>query len=1540
MSINAQPFSPTFKLVGNLSDSQILVYDASENAFVNATNTGASGSTGLTSVLNTGTGEVLGQATGSALELKSLIAGTNLTITDNGTALVLDATSSTASITGTNLGTGSGVYKQNNNAGDQLEFKSIAVGNGLTLTDANDTLSIECTISTAGFLQATNNLSDIGDATTARTNLDVYSKAEADAKYFRVDQTMAPTVDNTFDLGSSTKRFNDIYAETLQGTAVLSDNLTITGSTGDVLTFNGSTWVASEPTGGGGGGNAGVPQTLTINGATLSISGGNTVTLPNAVDLDPYVRLDQHSVPTQDNMFDIGSSTRRYNDVYAETFQGTAVLSDNLTVAGNTGDVLTYNGSTWVASPPANAGQGGQGVPQTLSLNGTQIAISSGNSIDIGSIVNTNTSIDWANVTNKPTIPADVSDLTDTTSLLGGGSQSLSLSGTQLTLSGGNTVDFSGMFTDTDNQTLTFDTNNNRLTIANGNYVDLSSLAGGGGASNITDLGDVDTSSGGHIPTNGQALVWSQAMGHWMPGDVFDGDYNSLSNQPTIPSNQTLLFSGTNLSISGGNGVDLSSLSGAGAQSLSLAGTQLSISGSNTVDFSGMFTDTDNQTLSFDTSTNILTIANGNTVDLSNLAGSSNVQTIDDLSDVSVTGTSDGQFLVYNNTSGEWENQTVSLSGSIAGSSDTTIANTQQFQSLQWSGTAWVNSYPSIQHLSDIDRLNNPSNGDTLVWNNLNNQYEYSQAVVSDQSLATTDDVTFNRITTTTTVTANAFEGKLYDTNGNVLLDNTSGSAGFGGNISSNGSSSFSGTVDFNGATIQNLDLALGDLSNVSSSTPSTGHVLKWSGTEWAPAADSTATGGTGISLTDLSTGVGLSYNNVTGNFALNASIGDLLDVNTSGIASGQILKWNGSSFVAGDDNVLQSTDNLPEGSSNLYYTDARWEGKWNTKSTDDLPEGATNKYYSDTFVDARLQTQLSAGPGINLVLGGPGAPITIEATGAGSTYTDADARLAMSVSQQNASGSGALSYNNTSGVFTYTPPDLSGFTSFDGAYASLTGKPTIPTNVSDLTNDSGFLTSVGTINYNDLSNKPTIPADLGDLTDTGNLLGNASSIAWSNVTSTPTTLAGYGINDAFSGAYNDLSGKPTEITDINQLADSNSLIPSALGDLTMPTGSNGQVLTTDGSGNFTFTTVSGGGSSYGDSDVQSYMGQFDFHILPDTNATYDIGSASNKIRHLFLSDNSLYIGNNTLNTSGSDLMFNSQDVMDYTNIKNKPTIPTDVDDLTDTGNLLGGTSYTAGSGLQLNTGVFSLDASLGDLDNVSSSAPSSGQVLSWTGSEWAPTAAGGTPNLSSSSVGDLNDVNISGIQAGQFLEWDGTRFIAASADAADLTSESITELQDVSTDAPNNGDVLTWDSTSSAYKPSAPASGGGGGSGTSTERFKLNYATNGSLSSISNATSGVSATILSTTGGTVEITFSGHSYPPANILVYGYARTSNQYVIMPLNKDITTRTVAGGGTPGSPTAFGSLGTSVVTLTLREADTGASRSFGTDTHAWLVFSMM
>ena len=45
----------------------------------------------------------------------------------------------------------------------------------------------------------------------------------------------------------------------------------------------------------------------------------------------------------------------------------------------------------------------------------------------------------------------------------------------------------------------------------------------------------------------------------------------------------------------------------------------------------------------------------------------------------------------------------------------------------------------------------------------------------------------------------------------------------------------------------------LGDLSNVSSSSPSTNHVLKWSGSEWAPSAESGGGASTLGALTDVS---------------------------------------------------------------------------------------------------------------------------------------------------------------------------------------------------------------------------------------------------------------------------------------------------------------------------------------------------------------------------------------------------------------------------------------------------------------------------------------------------------------------------------------------------------------------------------------------------------------------------------------------------------------------------------------------------------------
>ena len=50
--------------------------------------------------------------------------------------------------------------------------------------------------------------------------------------------------------------------------------------------------------------------------------------------------------------------------------------------------------------------------------------------------------------------------------------------------------------------------------------------------------------------------------------------------------------------------------------------------------------------------------------------------------------------------------------------------------------------------------------------------------------------------------------------------------------------------------------------------------------------------------------------------------------------------------------------------------------------------------------------------------------------------------------------------------------------------------------------------------------------------------------------------------------------------------------------------------------------------SNYSDTDVANYLdGNLNADIIPATNSTYDIGSAEKKIRHLYLSNNSLYIG-------------------------------------------------------------------------------------------------------------------------------------------------------------------------------------------------------------------------------------------------------------------------------------------------------------------------
>lgn len=352
MSINAQPFSPTFKLVGTLEQDQILIFDTSENAFVNAYGSGTGpGTTPVTEVTNTGVGVGIGSGvTGNSLDLKSLVAGNNISIVDNGDALVISNTQELSIQNATNLGTGTAIFAQLNTS-DDFEFKSLAVGNGLTISEDGSTITVSLsgTVGQGTYLEIENNLSDLDDVAAARTALNVYSKSETDGKFIRTDGHSVPDQNNMWDIGSPLRRFNDIYAETLQGTAVLSDNLTITGNVGDILAYDGQKWVAVLPSGGSG---TTPSQLLSLNGSTLTISNGNSVNLDLVeADLEGItIEKAGHNIlldsgwtfmPSDNGTQTLGSPTNRWSEIY---LSNASVYIDNNTLSSD-GNVLLWNGT-------------------------------------------------------------------------------------------------------------------------------------------------------------------------------------------------------------------------------------------------------------------------------------------------------------------------------------------------------------------------------------------------------------------------------------------------------------------------------------------------------------------------------------------------------------------------------------------------------------------------------------------------------------------------------------------------------------------------------------------------------------------------------------------------------------------------------------------------------------------------------------------------------------------------------------------------------------------------------------------------------------------------------------------------------------------------------------------------------------------------------------------------------------------------------------------------------------------------------------------
>ena len=125
MSINSggsvfanQPIPPLQFSTETLADDQLLVYSETLQAFTNETR----GS--VTTVTSLGGGEsIFAGKVDNDLQFKSLLAGANITLTDNGSSIEI-ACDPNNLITGVNLGTGVGeVFKQK--VGFDLQFRTI-----------------------------------------------------------------------------------------------------------------------------------------------------------------------------------------------------------------------------------------------------------------------------------------------------------------------------------------------------------------------------------------------------------------------------------------------------------------------------------------------------------------------------------------------------------------------------------------------------------------------------------------------------------------------------------------------------------------------------------------------------------------------------------------------------------------------------------------------------------------------------------------------------------------------------------------------------------------------------------------------------------------------------------------------------------------------------------------------------------------------------------------------------------------------------------------------------------------------------------------------------------------------------------------------------------------------------------------------------------------------------------------------------------------------------------------------------------------------
>ena len=187
-------------------------------------------------------------------------------------------------------------------------------------------------------------------------------------------------------------------------------------------------------------------------------------------------------------------------------------------------------------------------------------------------------------------------------------------------------------------------------------------------------------------------------------------------------------------------------------------------------------------------------------------------------------------------------------------------------------------------------------------------------------------------------------------------------------------------------------------------------------------------------------------------------------------------------------------------------------------------------------------------------------------AAGAGATATD----LTLLSVTTNSAGSPALSYNNITGVFTYTPPDISNFiTSESDTLETVTTRGSTSSRAITLTSPGEALILDG--------NNSRITVDGGNASGEIQVQNQGNSRITLNGTNGITTTDGIGLklgNYTTNGWRAQINGSSGNIITQGSLTAGSMVV----GGLTYPTtnGNSGDNLTSDGAGNVTWQTPAG----------------------------------------------------------------------------------------------------------------------------------------------------------------------------------------------------------------------------------------------------------------------------------------------------------------------------------------------------------------------------